>query len=151
VPPSHDNPSESPIAHAQTGDQVNSTRPVFPLAIGLVIVTTLGLCVLSPTIGIFFACFISAPGLLNGYVSLKRQLEYDSADSSEQWFCVFLGFVQLIPLGLLALVFGGLMAFAVDASSTEDSSIDEALGGMVSAVFVYVGGIIAMIRWKSRN
>lgn len=147
----HDNPFESSVAQPSRVEQGESPKTIFPYAVGVVVLGNLGLCLLSPGLGIVVMGLVSAPGLFNGYASLKRKMRYETADSEEQWYCIFFGFAQLLPLGLLSMVFGGMIAFLIDATSTEDTSIDEALSGIIVALLIYIGGVIAMHRWNSRN
>ncbi|WP_144976011.1 hypothetical protein [Bremerella volcania] len=86
-------------------------------------------------------------------------MRYDTADSEEQWYSILLGFAQLFPIGLLAgitmMVVGSLVVTWIDLSSTDDTAIDEAIGGFfcgsIAALAVYFGCLVGMIRWKARN
>lgn len=154
-----DNPFESPKVATHSFAKERPAGTVFPFAAGLVVLGNLGLCILAPGIGIVLGTLISAPGLFNGYASLKRKMRYETADKEEQWYCIFLGFAQLLPLGLLAgvsmMVVGTLVVAGIDLSSTHDSAIDEAIGGFfsgsITALAIYLGGLVSMIRWKARN
>lgn len=154
-----DNPFESPKFATQSVANEEPAGTVFPYAAGVVVLCNLGLCILAPGIGIVLGALISAPGLFNGYASLKRKMRYETVDKEEQWYCILLGFAQLLPLGLLAgvamMVVGTLVVTWIDLSSTDDTAIDEAMGGLLSgsitALAIYFGGLISMIRWKARN
>ena len=154
-----ENPYESPTAEQMGGEQGASARSVFPYAVGWVVLSNFGLCVLAPGVGIIMGGLVSGPGLFNGYASLKRKLRYEDVDSAEQWYCILMGFAQLLPLGILAgvamMMVGSLVVAWIDNSSTHDMAIDEAIGGFfsgaITALIIYFGGLIAMIRWKACN
>jgi len=157
LPP--ENPFESPASAPRAFTRVESIKTVFPNAVGLVVVGNLCLCILAPAAGLLLGFLVSVPGLVNGYANLQRKLRYETAHWAEQWFCIVLGFVQLLPLGFLAgiamMVVGSLLAVWIDSSSKHDTAIDEVIeglfGGLIAALFVYFGGLFAMVRWKRNN
>ncbi|WP_146115694.1 MULTISPECIES: hypothetical protein [Pirellulaceae] len=153
------NPFKSPATPTASFERETPSGTVFPYAVGLVLLGNFGLCILAPGLGIVFGGLISVPGLFNGYASLNRKTRYESVDRDEQWYCIFLGFAQLMPIGLLAgiamMFVGTLVVTWIDLASTDDTAIDEAIGGFFSgslaALVVYFSCLVGMIRWKARN